>query len=158
MIETKTAPQITKVVPKIQKERKPRKQQVYISNVQRLEILILITEFHLSCYQAARVLDIPYTNAKVIYRVYRVEKRVTSNAGFRRKEDFTVNGEYLLKNSILMRKNAFVKLQDALRRGVMSGSQATKVYDQNFTVFITNPVMSQFRVEGRQFLGDTYMS
>ena len=46
----------------------------------RLEILILITEFGLSCYQAARVLNLPYTNAKVIYRVFREENRVISNS------------------------------------------------------------------------------
>ena len=42
----------------------------------RLEILILITEFGLSCYQAAKVLDIPYTNAKLIYRVFRDDNRI----------------------------------------------------------------------------------
>ena len=144
MIEVSQTSKTPKVAKIIQKERKPRKQQIYITNVQRIEILILITEFHLSCYQAARVLNIPYTNAKVIYRVYRVENRVTSNAGSRTREDYSINGEYLLKNSSLMRKNAFRKLQDALRRGVMTGSQATKVYDENFTTFITNPVMAQF--------------
>ena len=46
---------------KIKKQRSP---QVYVSNAMRLEILILITEYGLSCYQAARVLGLPYTNAK----------------------------------------------------------------------------------------------
>ena len=62
------------------KIRKTRKAQVYISNALRLEILIMITQFGLSCYQAARVLKVPYTNAKVIYRVYREENRVFSNS------------------------------------------------------------------------------
>ena len=65
------------------KIRRPRKEQVYVTNAMRFEILILITEFGLSCYQAARVLNLPYTNAKVIYRVYRDENRVTSNARYR---------------------------------------------------------------------------
>ena len=121
MFETNKNPLQSQLPPHM-KVRKPRKQQVYINNVQRLEILILITEFRLSCYQAARVLNIPYTNAKVIYRVYRVENRVTSNAGFRRRDDFNVNGEYLLKNSMMMRKNALIKLQAALKNGIMTGS------------------------------------
>ena len=64
------------------KERKPRQPQVFVSNALRIELLILITEFGLSCYLAARTLNIPYTNAKVIYRVFREENRVTSNARF----------------------------------------------------------------------------
>ena len=75
MIPTLMASPIT---PK--KIRKPRKPQVYVTNAMRLEILILITEFGLSCYQAARVLNLPYTNAKVIYRVFREENRVISNS------------------------------------------------------------------------------
>ena len=46
----------------------------------RLTLILLITEFGLSCYLAAKVLKIPYTNAKVIYRVYRKEDRVVQNS------------------------------------------------------------------------------
>ena len=53
------------------KARKARSPQFCVTNALRLEILILVTEFGLSCYAAARVLNLPYTNAKVIYRVYR---------------------------------------------------------------------------------------
>ena len=90
--------------------------------------------------------------------MYRVEKRVTSNAGFRRRDDFNVNGEYLLKNSTMMRKNALLKLQAALRNGIMTGSQRTKVYDENFNIFLTQPILAQFKAEGRQFLGDKCIS
>ena len=38
----------------------------------------MITEFGLSCYQTAKILNLPYTNAKVIYRVFREEKRIIS--------------------------------------------------------------------------------
>ena len=66
------------------KIRKPRKDQVSVSTTLRLEILILINEFGLSCYQAAKVLDLPYTNAKVIYRVFRDENRVIGSSSFAR--------------------------------------------------------------------------
>ena len=52
----------------------------YISDKLRLTMILLITEFGLSCYLAAKVLDMPYTNAKVIYRVFREEKRVVQNS------------------------------------------------------------------------------
>ena len=45
-----------------------------------LKMLLLITEFGLSCYMAAKVLDLPYTNAKVIYRVFREERRIVQNS------------------------------------------------------------------------------
>ena len=81
------------------KPKKTRKPQVYVDNAMRLEILILITEYGLSCYLAARVLGLPYTNAKVIYRVYREENRVTSNARIRMKNlCYGTTGTFLLKS------------------------------------------------------------
>ena len=85
------------------KIRKTRKAQVYISNALRLEILIMITQFGLSCYQAARVLKVPYTNAKVIYRVYREEKRVFSNSRSKKLEQGSMGEAYLLEHAYIMR-------------------------------------------------------
>ena len=62
------------------RKRNQRKPMTYISDQQRLMMLLLITEFGLSCYLAARVLEMPYTNAKVIYRVFREEKRIVQNS------------------------------------------------------------------------------
>ena len=53
-----------------------RKPMTYVTDKMRLKMLLLITEFGLSCYMAAKVLGMPYTNAKVIYRVFRLDKRV----------------------------------------------------------------------------------
>ena len=39
-------------------------------------MLLMIPEFGVSCYMAAKVLEMPYTNAKVIYRVFRLDKRI----------------------------------------------------------------------------------
>ena len=44
----------------------------------RLEMLLLITEFHLSCYLAARILNLPYEESKRNYRVFKREHRVRS--------------------------------------------------------------------------------
>ena len=40
----------------------------------RFKLVALIATFGLTCYQAAKIQDIPYTNAKVIYRAYRLKK------------------------------------------------------------------------------------
>ena len=38
-----------------------------------------IFELQLPCYHAARMLQIPYTNAKVINRTYKMDKRLLTN-------------------------------------------------------------------------------
>ena len=86
----------------------------------RLEILVLITEFGLSCYQAARVLNLPYTNAKVIYRTFREENRVTSNSRLNGRNAFSES--YLLDHAYIMRNSAFKKLIIALNNGSMTCS------------------------------------
>ena len=40
----------------------------------RMKLVALIATFGLTCYQAAKIQDIPYTNAKVIYRAYRLRR------------------------------------------------------------------------------------
>ena len=57
-----------------------KKEMTHISNELRLTMILLITEFGLSCYLAARVLNMPYTNAKVIYRVFREDKRIVQGS------------------------------------------------------------------------------
>ena len=39
-------------------------------------MILLIKKFGMSCHKAAKVLDIPYNNAKVIYRIYMKENRI----------------------------------------------------------------------------------
>ena len=64
--------------PQRSKPRRARRPQVYVNDNMRLQLLLMITEFGLSCYQTAKILNLPYTNAKVIYRVFREEKRIIS--------------------------------------------------------------------------------
>ena len=79
-----------------------------VDNAQRIKLLILITEFGMSCYQSAKVLNLPYTNAKVIYKVFRSENRVTSNShrAFRPDSVSGLKGTHLLKNYPLLRSQA----------------------------------------------------
>ena len=58
---------------------KIRRLGAYISDKSRLIMLILIKKYGLSCYLAARILDIPYENAKQIYRGLRKENRIVWN-------------------------------------------------------------------------------
>lgn len=47
-----------------------------ISDEDRLKLILLIKEFGMSCHKASKVLNIAYNNAKVIYRIYKNEKRI----------------------------------------------------------------------------------
>lgn len=49
---------------------------VHISDLQRLRLVLMITEYGLTCYKAAKLVQIPYTNAKVIFRKFKKENRV----------------------------------------------------------------------------------
>ena len=86
----------------------------------RLEILILITEFGLSCYQAAKVLDLPYTNCKVIYRTFRDENRVLGCSRSAKLLPSGLNDDYMLKNAYIMKKSALIKLFKAMNNGSMT--------------------------------------
>ena len=47
-----------------------------MSDEDRLKMILLIKTFGMSCHKAAKVLNIPYNNAKVIYRIYTKENRI----------------------------------------------------------------------------------
>ena len=47
-----------------------------ISDEDRLKLILLIKEFGMSCHKASKVLNIAYNNAKVIYRIYKNERRI----------------------------------------------------------------------------------
>jgi len=47
-----------------------------ISDEDRLKLILLIKDFGMSCHKASKVLNIAYNNAKVIYRIYKNEKRI----------------------------------------------------------------------------------
>ena len=54
----------------------PRRKYECISDEDRLKLILLIRDFEMSCHKASKVLGIAYNNAKVIYRIYKNEKRI----------------------------------------------------------------------------------
>jgi len=78
---------------------------VHISDLQRLKLVLMISEYGLTCYKAAKLIQIPYTNAKVIYRKFKKENRVirthrhyTSNLqNMQRMQELLISDENLLK-------------------------------------------------------------
>ena len=97
----------------------------------------------------------PYTNAKVIYRIFREEKRIisytknlTRNPTF--KEDYL-----LLQNYEMLREDASVKLAKALTTDLLTEPQRAKIYQQNFDEFVGKPCLSELLgSNGSSFMGD----
>jgi hypothetical protein len=74
---------MTSSVEKVNKLR----QYICITDLSRIKLVLLITEEKLTCFAAAKKLSIPYTNAKVIYRIFRSEGRITAKSKFFRGRD-----------------------------------------------------------------------
>lgn len=49
---------------------------VRVTDTMRLKLIIMIDEYDQTCYKAAKLVGIPYANAKVIYSKYKRENRV----------------------------------------------------------------------------------
>ena len=67
------------------------------------------------------MLDLPYTNAKLIYRVFRDENRIISaKQRFVKGVPHELSDMFMLKNAFLMRRNAIRKLAVAMNNGSMT--------------------------------------
>ena len=115
---------------KTTKAQKVRKPVTYISDNLRLMMLLMITQFGLSCYMAARVLKIPYENAKMIYRGFRVEKRIIWNlynpTGL---PDFHENHSLMMASKLaVLKEESKRKLLEALRSNMFTMPQKVKIY------------------------------
>ena len=99
----------------------------------RLELILLISEFGLSCYNAAKVLDLSYPNAKAIYRIFRADNRVFSKARtFETKLQNDADG-HLLKNSQVTRANVLRKLIQALKDDTFENNfKRSEICQRNF--------------------------
>ena len=42
-----------------------------VTDIERLKLILMITEYGYSCHRAARQIGIPYNNAKVISRIFK---------------------------------------------------------------------------------------
>ena len=87
------------------------------------------------------MLGIPYTNAKVIYRVYRQENRVFSQKHAKSSQNEMENQDQLMASSSLMRQNAVRKLFRAMNMGVLSKTQTQRIFEKNFNEFVLNPIL-----------------
>ena len=102
------------------RSRSHRNPQVNVSNAMRLQLLIMITEFGLSCYQTARILNLPYTNAKVIYRTFREEKRIASLRNFAKTPSWRDELHFLRQNFDFTRAEASKKIARALKSDLLT--------------------------------------
>ena len=105
-----------------------RRPQVYVNNKQRLQLAIMITDFKLSCYQASKVLKLPYTNAKVIYKVFRTEKRVTSLNNKDKKSQKDRDEEWVDANYPDLKDDAKIQIANVLDTSLLSQPQYAKIY------------------------------
>ena len=81
---------------------------------------ILICEFKLSCYQASRVLNLPYTNAKVIYRAFKDKNEIISNHNLNKTNKYGMSEESLMKRPYVIREDAVQKLRVAMQDGLLT--------------------------------------
>ena len=65
---------VTKLTKTIKKKKLEKRPYMIVPSDKRLKLVAMIATFGLTCYQAAKIQDIPYTNAKVIYRAYKLNK------------------------------------------------------------------------------------
>ena len=92
-------------------------------------MLLMITHFGLSCYMAARVLKIPYENAKMIYRGFRTEKRIIWNLYNPTGPDFHENHSLVMASKLVfLKEESKQKLLEALKSNMFTMPQKVKIY------------------------------
>lgn len=70
--QTSGSTKTTKTLKSLKKIKADKRPYMIVPNEKRLRLVALVATFGLTCYQAAKIQDIPYTNAKVIYRAYKL--------------------------------------------------------------------------------------
>ena len=70
-----------KKVPKI------KRKYTVVPNESRIQIIIAISEFGLNCLQASKLLNIPYVNTMIIYRQFKLDNKVVSQAKHHRTSE-----------------------------------------------------------------------
>ena len=95
----------------------------------------------------------PYTNAKVIYRIFREEKRIISYTKNLTRNPALKEDYLLLQNYEMLREDASIKLAKALTTDLLTEPQRAKIYQQNFDEFVGNPSLNLLEGYGNEFLG-----
>lgn len=125
-------------------QKKMRRPVTYVSDRSRLMMLILITKYGLSCYLAARVLSIPYENAKQIYRGFRRENRIIWNLYNPLGPSDNYN-MMMLSQINLLQEQAKRLLMESLKTDQFTLSQKIKVFQFNFDEFILEATLKDLR-------------
>ena len=68
-----------------------------ISDEDRLKLILMIKDPGMSCHKASKVLNIAYNNAKVIYRIYKQEKRIRQTPKEQKRHAKTIRVDLLRK-------------------------------------------------------------
>ena len=129
------------------KTKKTRKPNTYVSDRSRLIMLILIIKFDISCYLAARVLNIPYENAKQIYRGFRRENRIIWNLynPLGSAENYNT---LMLSQMEQLQQEAKRILIESLKTHMFTLPQKIKVFQSNFDEFILEATLKDLRYIG----------
>ena len=90
----------------------------------RLMMLLMITHYGLSCYMAAKVLKMPYENAKMIYRCFRNENRVIWNL-------YNPTGSEFLQNHSYVMMTRLVDLKVETRRRLSQALSSDDIFTLN---------------------------
>ena len=119
--------------------------------VARLELLIMITEFGISAYLAARILGLPYPEAKMIYRIFKRENRIRSHF---RKPRFLAyyDAAHALSNCLTVKNTCLRKLKSALNCDFLTAKQKQKIRTDNFDAIISQPCLIELEKAGKNFL------
>ena len=97
--------------------------------------MALIATFGLTCYQAAKIQDIPYTNAKVIYRAYKLKKDPALRALGNLLDDDTADEPTKeLQRSIWL--GCLRELTERMTSNFFTERQLAKLYQCNFDLFV----------------------
>ena len=116
----------------------------------RLELLIMIQEFGLSCYLAAKILNLSYPQSKMIYRIFKRENRIRSHF---KKPKFPgyVNAANAISSCQTLKDDCLRKLKAALHTNLLSDRQKEKIYDTNFDVVVVQPTLIELENVDKNF-------
>ena len=103
-----------------------------------MSLHILIKDLGLSCSNAAKVLNIPYTTAIMSRR------QIKDDTGGAERNNLVIR-TYL--NSVHMsglRQEVIKKLVRAISEGVLTKRQGEKIYARNYDQLVISPIMNEF--------------
>ena len=83
-----------------------------ISDEDRLKLILLIKDFGMSCHKASKVLNIAYNNAKVIYRIFKNERRIKQTPKQQKRHAKTIRADELRDRELARSKRVEALMVD----------------------------------------------